>query len=128
LSGMIGRGWGRVITFSSIAASQGVARQAHYSAAKAGIDGMVRSLAREVAGDGVTVNSIAPGYFESPLNDGAGPARLAALRASVPAGRFGDPEQIGRLALYLASSDAAYLTGQVISPNGGFTFCTHNGD
>ena len=128
LSGMIERNWGRVIAFSSIASTQGVARQSHYSAAKSGIDGLVRSLAREVAPRGVTVNAIAPGYFESPLNDGAGPERLATLRDSVPVGRFGDPDEIGSLARFLSSDDAGYITGQVISPNGAFTFCSHTGD
>ena len=128
LPGMIERGWGRVITFSSIASLQGVARQSHYAAAKGAIDGLVRSVAREVIGRGVTVNAIAPGYFESPLNSGASPGRLDALRASVPAGRFGDPSEIGALAAYLASPEAAYLTGQVISPNGCFNFCAHTGD
>jgi 3-oxoacyl-[acyl-carrier protein] reductase len=128
LPAMLRQGWGRVIGFSSIASGMGVARQSHYAASKGAIDGMVRSLAREVASQGVTVNAIAPGYFESPLNDGASPERLGSLRASVPAGRFGDPDEIGALALYLASPEAAYLTGQVISPNGGMVFCVHTGD
>ena len=96
LPGMLERGWGRIITFSSIAASQGVALQSHYAAAKGAIDALVRSVAHEVIPGGVTVNAIAPGYFESPLNDGASPERLAALRASMPAGRFGDPSEMGR--------------------------------
>jgi len=128
LPGMLERGWGRVIAFSSIASLQGVARQSHYAAAKGAIDAMVRSVEREVIGRGVTVNAIAPGYFESPLNDGAPPGRLDALRASVPAGRFGDPSEIGALAAYLASPEAAYLSGQVISPNGCLNFCLHTGD
>lgn len=125
---MLASGWGRVICFSSVASLQGVARQAHYAAGKGGIDGLVRSFSREVADRGVTVNAIAPGYFESPLNDLASPERIEALTANVPAGRFGRPDEMGALAVYLASDEAAYLTGQVISPNGGFTYSRHLGD
>ena len=125
---MIERGWGRVICFSSVASLQGVARQAHYAAGKGGVDALVRSFSREVAADGVTVNAIAPGYIESPLNELAPPGRIEALAESVPAGRFGYPSEIGALAAYLASDEAAYLTGQIISPNGGFKYCHHLGD
>ena len=125
---MIERGWGRVICFSSVASLQGVARQAHYAAGKGGVDALVRSFSREVAAHGVTVNAIAPGYIESPLNDLAPPGRIEALEAAVPAGRFGFPSEIGALAAYLASPEAAYLTGQIISPNGGFKYCSHLGD
>ena len=125
---MIERGWGRVICFSSVASLQGVARQAHYAAGKGGVDGLVRSFSREVASAGVTVNAIAPGYIESPLNDVAPPGRIEALTQSVPLGRFGFPSEIGALAAYLASEEAAYLTGQIISPNGGFKYCHHLGD
>jgi 3-oxoacyl-[acyl-carrier protein] reductase len=128
LPAMIEQGFGRVICFSSIASLQGVAYQVDYAAAKGGIDGLVRSLAREVAGRGVTVNAIAPGYFESPLNDSGTQERVQALRESVPVGRFGDPAEIGALAVYLASDEAGYLTGQIVSPNGGFQFCAHLGD
>ena len=125
---MIERGWGRVVCFSSVASLQGVARQAHYAAGKGGVDALVRSFSREVAADGVTVNAIAPGYVESPLNELAPPGRIEALTESVPAGRFGYPSEIGALAAYLASDEAAYLTGQIISPNGGFKYCHHLGD
>ena len=125
---MIERGWGRIICFSSVASLQGVARQAHYAAGKGGVDGLVRSFSREVAADGVTVNAIAPGYIESPLNEVAPPGRIEALTESVPTGRFGFPSEIGALAAYLSSDEAAYLTGQIISPNGGFRYCHHLGD
>lgn len=125
---MIERGWGRVICFSSVASLQGVARQAHYAAGKGGVDGLVRSFSREVAADGVTVNAIAPGYIESPLNDMAPPGRIEALTESIPVGRFGFPSEIGALAAYLASDEASYLTGQIISPNGGFRYSHHLGD
>jgi NAD(P)-dependent dehydrogenase (short-subunit alcohol dehydrogenase family) len=122
---MLERGHGRYVCFSSIASLQGVADQAHYAAGKGGVDGLVRSFAREVAGRGVTVNAIAPGYIESPLNSGASPARMESLRSNVPVGRFGRPQEIGALAVYLASDEAAYTTGQIISPNGGFVYCNH---
>ena len=125
---MLAEGWGRVICFSSVASLQGVAGQAHYAAGKGGIDALVRSFSREVADRGVTVNAIAPGYFESPLNDLASPERISALTANVPAGRFGRPDEMGALAVYLASDEAAYLTGQIISPNGGFAYCRHLDD
>ena len=125
---MIERGWGRVICFSSVASLQGVARQAHYAAGKGGVDALVRSFSREVAADGVTVNAIAPGYIESPLNELAPPGRIEALTENVPVGRFGYPSEIGALAVYMASDEAAYLTGQIISPNGGFKYSHHLGD
>jgi 3-oxoacyl-[acyl-carrier protein] reductase len=120
---MLESGFGRIICFSSIASLQGVDRQAHYAAGKGGVDGLVRSFSLEVADRGVTVNAIAPGYFESPLNSLASPERLQRLRSNVPSGEFGDPAQIGALAVFLASDEASYLTGQIISPNGGFRYC-----
>jgi 3-oxoacyl-[acyl-carrier protein] reductase len=128
VAGMLERRWGRVICFSSIASLQGVEEQAHYAAGKGGVDGLVRSFSREVASRGVTVNAIAPGYIESPLNESGSPERIAALTSNVPIGRFGHPREIGALAAYLASDEAAYLTGQIISPNGGFVYCNHLGD
>lgn len=119
---MLAARFGRFVCFSSIASLQGVDRQAHYAAGKGGVDGLVRSFSLEVADRGVTVNAIAPGYFESPLNDLASPERLARLRANVPSGQFGDPAQIGALAVYLSSDEASYLTGEIVSPNGGFRY------
>lgn len=124
LPGMIERGYGRIICFSSIA-THGVAGQVDYAAAKAGVEGLVRSLAREVAEHGVTVNAIAPGYVESPFNDAGSRQRMELVRDSVPVGRLGRPDEIGALALYLASTEAGFTTGEVVSPNGGFTYCAH---
>ena len=119
---MLERSWGRIICVSSIVATTGVSYEVHYAAAKAGIEGMVRALAREVASRGVTVNAIAPGYFDTPLNDLAPDGMMEELARNIPIGRLGHPSEIGALAAYLASGEAAYLTGQVISPNGCFSY------
>ena len=119
---MLEQGHGRIVATSSIVATTGVAYEVHYSAAKAGIEGLVKALAREVAGRGVTVNAIAPGYFDTELNDLAPPEIMEAIVANIPVGRFGRPDEIGGLAAYLASDEAAYLTGEVISPHGCFSY------
>ncbi|MEX0663287.1 MAG: SDR family NAD(P)-dependent oxidoreductase [Acidimicrobiia bacterium] len=119
---MLANRFGRIICTSSIVATTGVSYEVHYTAAKGGIEGMVRALAREVASRLVTVNSIAPGYFDTPLNDLAPKEMVENLVRNVPVGRMGDPAEIGALAVYLASNEAAYLTGQVISPNGCFSY------
>lgn len=119
---MLERRKGRIIATSSIVATTGVAYEVHYAAAKAGIEGMVKALAREVAARGVTVNAIAPGYFDTELNDLAPPEIMETIAANIPVGRFGRPAEIGALAAYLASDEAAYLTGEVISPHGCFSY------
>lgn len=122
LGPMLERRKGRIIATSSIVATTGVAYEVHYSAAKAGIEGMVKALAREVAARGVTVNAIAPGYFDTQLNDLAPPEIMETIMTNIPLGRFGRPSEIGALAAYLASDEAAYLTGEVISPHGCFSY------
>lgn len=119
---MLDAGFGRIICTSSIVSSTGVSYEVHYTAAKSGIDGMIRALAREVASRGVTINGIAPGYFDTPLNDLAPREMVEELVRNIPLGRMGDPAEIGALAVYLASNEAAYLTGQIISPNGCFSY------
>ena len=122
LPGMLVRGFGRIICTSSVAAAGGVAYEVAYGAAKGGIDGLVRSLAREVGRRGVTVNAIAPGYFDTPVNVAKPPDEKSLLTRNIPVGRFGKPAEVGALAVYLASDEAAYTTGQIISPNGAFTY------
>jgi len=122
LGPMLERGYGRVICISSVAASMGAAGETHYAAAKAGIEGLVRALSREVAARGVTVNAIAPGFFDTPINSIGSEEEMAAFRRNILVGRLGWPAEIGALAVYMASDEAAYLTGQVISPNGGITY------
>lgn len=114
---MIGTRWGRVIAITSIAALMGNRGQVAYAAAKAGLHGAVRALSLECASRGVTVNAIAPGIIQSPATEALfDRARLAAL---VPMKRAGRPEEVADLAAFLASDKAAYISGQIISINGG---------
>jgi len=117
-------GWGRLLTTSSIAgAYQGWARHAHYTAAKAGLVGLVRSLAVELGRHGITVNAVAPGVVETPQSqdpvNSLGPAGLRDFATRVPVGRNGRPEDIAHTFLFLASEEASYLTGQVLLVDGG---------
>ena len=114
---LIGTRWGRIVAVSSVSALMGNRGQVAYAAAKAGLLGAVKSLAREVASRGVTVNAIAPGIIASPAVDAAlSAARIAEL---VPMRRAGTPEEVADLVAFLASDRAAYVTGQTISINGG---------
>jgi 3-oxoacyl-[acyl-carrier protein] reductase len=114
------RGRGAILNISSVAALQGLPGSPDYSAAKAGIMGITKSVAREVIGAGIRVNAIAPGWIRTPMvQEEVDPRLLPLLIAQVPAGTMGEPEHIAALALHLCSDEAAYTTGQVISPNGG---------
>lgn len=114
---MIGTRWGRVIAVSSVAALTGNRGQVNYAAAKAGLHGAVRSLAREVASRGVTANAVAPGIIASPSVDAVMDA--AQIAAIVPAKRAGTPGEVADLVGFLASDQAGYINGQVVSINGG---------
>ncbi len=114
---MIGTRWGRIIALSSVSARLGNRGQSNYAAAKAGLEGAVRSLAREVASRGITVNAVAPGVIESPAVARALDA--AAIKALVPAGRAGQAAEVADLVGFLASDQAGYITGQTIAINGG---------
>lgn len=109
--------WGRVINVSSVAALAGNRGQVNYAAAKGALNSATKALSLEVASRGVTVNAIAPGIIASPMADGSFDAAL--IDKLVPAKRAGKPEEVAALAGFLASPDAAYITGQVISVNGG---------
>jgi acetoacetyl-CoA reductase len=120
IGGMIGRGYGRVVNISSVNGQRGQFGQANYSAAKAGVHGFTMAVAREVARKGVTVNTVSPGYIESPLIMNVPEPIREGIREQIPAGRFGKPEEIARAVLFLASDDAAYITGADLSVNGGY--------
>lgn len=109
--------WGRIIALSSITARMGNRGQVNYAAAKAGLEGAVRSLAREVGSRGITVNAVAPGVIASPAT--AAVMTEADIAAMVPARRAGQPQEVADLVGFLASERAAYISGQIIGVNGG---------
>lgn len=111
---------GKVISIASICGMTGCAGIPHYSAAKAGIMGFTRAVAREAIVSGVNVNAIAPGYIDTPMTQAVSDAVRQAIEMATPAGRFGSPQDIATLAVYLASEEANFVVGQVISPNGGY--------
>lgn len=110
---------GRIISLSSVVALRGNAGQVNYAASKAGLIGMTKSLARELAGRGVTVNALAPGFIQTAMTDAIPEAAKANMLAGIPAGRLGQPEDVAAAAHFLASDAAAYITGQVLRVDGG---------
>lgn len=116
---MMRRRFGRIIGITSIVGVTGNAGQGNYTAAKAGMIGMMKSVAQEYAKRGVTANTIAPGFIATPMTDKLNDKQREAILAKVPAARLGTPEDIAAAAVYLASDEAAYVTGQTIHVNGG---------
>jgi len=113
--------YGRVINISSVSGLVGNPGQANYSASKAGLIGMTRSVARELAGRKITVNAIAPGFIESDMSAALGEAVIDEVTKRIPAKRLGKAEEVAACALFLASRDASYVTGQVLVVDGGMT-------
>lgn len=119
IDGMQQRGFGRVINISSVSGQTGNFGQSNYAAAKAGLHGFTMSLAREVASKGITVNSVSPGYIETPMTRAMPDAIRERTIASVPVGRIGQPADIARTVAFLADDAAGYITGANIPVNGG---------
>ncbi len=119
LRGMMKRRFGRIIGITSIVGVTGNPGQMNYAASKAGMIGMSKSLAQEVATRGITVNCVAPGFIETAMTDALPDAQRDALLTAVPAGTLGKPEDISAAVVYLASEEAAYVTGQTLHVNGG---------
>jgi 3-oxoacyl-[acyl-carrier protein] reductase len=110
---------GRIINISSVVGSSGSAGQINYSAAKAGIGGMTRSLAREIGSRGITVNCVAPGFIDTDMTRALPQAQREALLQQIPLGRLGTPEEVAAAVAFLASPQAAYITGVTLHVNGG---------
>src|SRR5205823_4193683 len=119
LPGMMRNRWGRIVNITSVVGQAGNAGQANYSAAKAGLIGLTKSLAQEMAPRGITVNAVAPGFIETDMTAGLTDDLKTKLLAAVPLRRLGRPEEIAAAVKFLASDDAAYITGHVLSVNGG---------
>ena len=119
LRGMMRARWGRIVAITSIVGQTGNPGQANYAASKAGMTGMTKALAAEVAARNVTVNCVAPGFIDTAMTQGLGDDQTARLTERIPAGRLGTPEDVASCVVFLASDEAAYVTGQTISVNGG---------
>lgn len=119
LRGMMKARWGRIVNISSVVGATGNPGQTNYAASKAGLVGFSKSLAYEVAGRGITVNCVAPGFIETAMTDKLTEEQGAAILSQIPAGRMGTPDEVAGAVLYLASPSAGYVTGATLHVNGG---------
>ena len=119
LRGMLKKRWGRIINITSVVGESGNPGQSNYAASKAGLAGFSRALAREVAARGITVNCIAPGYVATKMTEALTDRQKAQIQASIPVRRIGHPTEIAAAAVYIASDEAAYMTGHTLQVNGG---------
>ena len=119
LRGMMKRRWGRIVNITSIVGVTGNPGQANYAAAKAGLIGMTKALAAEVASRGITVNCVAPGFIETPMTDALEATQRARLLERIPAGRLGSGADVAAATAFLASDEAGYITGHTLHVNGG---------
>ena len=119
LRGMMRRRAGRIVNIASISGVLGNPGQGNYAASKAGLVGMTKSLAREVSRRGITANCIAPGFISTPMTDALTPKQVEAIAAAIPAAKFGKPEDVAAVVVFLASDEAGYVTGETVHVNGG---------
>jgi len=117
--GMMKSRWGRIINISSVVGATGNPGQANYAASKAGMVGMSKAIAAEVASRGITVNCVAPGFIATAMTEKLNDSQKTAILSAIPAGRMGEADEIAAATLYLASAEAAYVTGQTLHVNGG---------
>ena len=119
LRGMAKAKWGRIINISSVVAGMGNAGQGNYCAAKAGVEGFTRSLAKEMSNRGITANCVAPGFIDTDMTKKLDDKQRGAMLEIIPAGRLGEPEEVAAVVAFLASDAAGYVTGETINVNGG---------
>ncbi len=119
LRGMMKRRWGRIVAITSVVGQTGNPGQANYAASKAGMTGMSKALAQEVASRGITVNCVAPGMIETAMTDALDQGQRDRMLGAIPAGRLGTPDDVAACVVFLASEEAAYVTGQTLHVNGG---------
>jgi 3-oxoacyl-[acyl-carrier protein] reductase len=119
LRGMMRRRAGRIVNIASISGVLGNPGQGNYAASKAGLVGMTKSLAREVSSRGITANCIAPGFISTPMTNALTPKQVEAIAAAIPAAKFGKPEDVAAVVVFLASDEAGYVTGETVHVNGG---------
>ncbi len=119
IKGMMKRRFGRIVQITSVVGTMGNPGQGNYVAAKAGLTGMSKALAQEVASRNITVNCVAPGFIETPMTDVLNEAQRTGILSKVPAGRLGSPAEVASAVVYLSSDEASYVTGQTLHVNGG---------